>query len=79
MRIKFRSGNGFRLLSFLSQKPFATFNEIAERMKVNHSAVQKQIDGFRKKGYLDRRDDGSWHILALNSRIESDGSCGQYE
>ena len=79
MRIKFRSGNGSRLLSFLCQKPFATFNEIAERMKVNRSAVQKQIDGFSKKGYLDRRDDGSWHILALNSRIESDGSCEQYE
>ena len=34
------------------------------------SAVQKQIEGFRKKGYLDRRDDGSWHVLALNSRVE---------
>ena len=31
---------------------------------------QKQIEGFRKKGYLDRRDDGSWHVLALNSNIK---------
>ena len=36
----------------------------------NRSAVQKQIEGFRKKGYLDRRDDGSWHVLAMNSRVE---------
>lgn len=31
---------------------------------------QKQIESFRKKGYLDRRDDGSWHVLALNSNIK---------
>ena len=47
-----------------------TFSEMAEQLSVNRSAVQKQIEGFRKKGYLDRRDDGSWHVLALNSRVE---------
>ena len=53
----------------LSDKPFVTFSEMAEQLSVNRSAVQKQIEGFRKKGYLDRRDDGSWHVLALNSRV----------
>ena len=42
---------------------------MADRISVNRSAVQKQIEGFRKKGYVDRRDDGSWHILAMNSKI----------
>ena len=53
-----------------ANKPFVTFSEMAEQLSVNRSAVQKQIEGFRKKGYLDRRDDGSWHVLAMNSKIE---------
>ena len=68
-RIIFRSENGGRLLALLCDKPFVTFSEMAEILSVNRSAVQKQIEGFRKKGYLDRRDDGSWHVLAMNSKI----------
>ena len=68
-RINFRSENGGRLLALLLDKPFVTFSEMAELLSVNRSAVQKQIEGFRKKGYLDRRDDGSWHVLALNSKV----------
>lgn len=68
-RIKFRSDNGNRLLTFLIHKPNATFSDMSEFLKVNRSAVQKLIESFRKKGYLDRRDDGSWHVLAFNSRI----------
>ena len=69
-RIHFRSGNGSRLLALLRDKPFVTFSEMADYLSVNRSAVQKQIESFRKKGYLDRRDDGSWHVLALNSNIK---------
>ena len=69
-RINFRSGNGGRLLELLHDKPFVTYSEMAEHTSVNRSAVQKQIEGFRKKGYLDRRDDGSWHVLAMNSKVE---------
>ena len=69
-RIHFRSGNGSRLLALLRDKPFVTFSEMADYLSVNRSAVQKQVESFRKKGYLDRRDDGSWHVLALNSNIK---------
>ena len=69
-RINFRSENGGRLLALLLDKPFVTFSEMSELLSVNRSAVQKQIEGFRKKGYLDRRDDGSWHVLAMNSKVE---------
>lgn len=68
-RINFRSENGSLLLTLMHDKPFITFSEMADRISVNRSAVQKQIEGFRKKGYVDRRDDGSWHILAMNSKI----------
>ena len=69
-KINFRSENGARLLALLQHKPFVTFSEMSDSLSVNRSAIQKQIEGFRKKGYLDRRDDGSWHILAMNSKIE---------
>ena len=45
-------------------------SEMADYLSVNRSAVRKQVEGFRKKGYPDRRDDGSWHVLALNSNIK---------
>ena len=69
-RIRFRSENGGQLLALLYDKPFVTFSEMAELLSVNRSAVQKLVEGFRKKGYLDRRGDGSWHVLAMNSKME---------
>ena len=68
-RIIFRSESGERLLGLMRNKPFVTFSEMAAYLSVNRSAVQKQVEGFRQKGYVDRRDDGSWHVLALNSRL----------
>ena len=44
--------------------------DLRARLSEEVARMQKQIEGFRKKGYLDRRDDGSWHALALNSRVE---------
>lgn len=67
-RIKFRSENGSRLLALLHEKPLATYSELADLLSVNRSAVQKQIESFRKKGYLDRRNDGRWHVLAMSAK-----------
>lgn len=69
-RIVFRSEKGDRLFNLMRDKPYITYTELARSLSVNRSAVQKQIDSFRKKGYLERRNDGRWHILAINSRIK---------
>lgn len=69
-RINFRSEKGSHLLNLMRNNPNITYNEMSETLSINRSAVQKQIDSFRKKGYLERRNDGRWHILALNSRIK---------
>lgn len=69
-RIVFRSEKGDHLLNLMRDKPYITYTELARSLSVNRSAVQKQIDSFRKKGYLERRNDGRWHILAINSRIK---------
>lgn len=68
-RIVFRSDRGELLLSLMKERPYITYSDLAEALSINRSAVQKQIDAFRRKGYLERRSDGSWHVLALNSRI----------
>lgn len=68
-RIVFRSENGSRLLNLMKNKPYITYSELSESLSINRSAVQKQIDSFRKKGYLERRENGQWHILAINSKI----------
>ena len=67
---KLEKGHRPAYSSIVRDKPFATFSEMADYLSVNRSAVQKQIESFRKKGYIDRRDDGSWHVLALNSKIK---------
>ena len=69
-RILFRSDRSARLLGLLKDRPYITYSELAEALSVNRSAVQKQIDGFRWKGYLERREDGRWHVLAINSKVK---------
>ena len=69
-RILFRSDRSARLLGLLKDRPYITYSELAEALSVNRSAGQKQIDGFRRKGYLERREDGRWHVLAINSKIK---------
>lgn len=32
--------------------------------------IRSKQERFRKKGYLDRRDDGRWYVLAMNSKIK---------
>jgi len=68
-KIVFRSNKSSLLLTLMRNKPHITYSELAESLSINRSAVQKQIDNFRKKGYLERLNDGRWHILAINSRI----------
>ena len=59
-----------RMLNLIDANPYMTYKELTNSLGVNYSAMQKMLEGIRKKGYLDRRNDGSWHILAINSRIK---------
>lgn len=68
--IKFRNETGVKMLNLIDANPYMTYKELTKSLGVNYSAMQKMLEGMRKKGYLDRRNDGSWHILAINSRIK---------
>ena len=59
-----------RMLNLIDANPYMTYKELTNSLGVNYSAMQKMLEGMRKKGYLYRRNDGSWHILAINSRIK---------
>lgn len=68
--LKFRNDTGVKMLNLIDANPYMTYKELKNSLGVNYSAMQKMLESMRKKGYLDRRDDGSWHILAINSRIK---------
>lgn len=67
--IRFRSETGNRMLNLMSANPHLTYKELAQSLGINYSAIQKMLEGMRKKGFLDRRDDRRWHVLAINSKI----------
>lgn len=67
--IKFRSETGSRMLTLIAANPYLTYNELTQMLGINYSAMQKMLEGMRKKGYLERRDDGRLHVLAINSKI----------
>lgn len=51
-KVVFRSANTPKLLRILLVEPSITINELTERMAINRSAVQKQLDNLEKKGYI---------------------------
>lgn len=69
-QIKFRNDTGNKMLKLLTTHPFITYKELAKQLEINYSAMQKMLEGMRKKGYIDRRNNGSWHVLAFNSKTK---------
>ena len=66
-RIKFRSANSPRILRILESNPYITYAELSTEIGVNVSALQKQLDNMTKKGYIQRRESGAWHVFAMSS------------
>lgn len=63
-QLSFRSPNASKLLRTLGDNPYATYAVLSEEVGINVSAIQRLIGGMTEKGYIQRRDDHSWHILA---------------
>ena len=51
-KVTFRSPTTPKLLRTLMAEPSITINELTARLGINRSAVQKQLDGLEKKGYI---------------------------
>ena len=66
-RIKFRSENGPKILRLMNDNPYITYAELSKEFSVNISALQKQLENMTKKGYIQRRESGGWHVFATSS------------
>lgn len=65
--ITFRSNNTIRLLQLMATKPNITVREMAESLKINKSAIQKQIKVLQDKEYIMRvgGKKGHWHVAIV--------------
>lgn len=68
--VRFRSHNGYKILSLLREKPYITYNELSREAGVTYSSMQKMLDLMRRKGFIERRENEKrWQVLAYNSKL----------
>ena len=68
-KVSFRSPNTPTILRTLMEEPDTTINELCDKIGINRSAIQKQLDLLQKKGYIVRSNDGNgkWHVVIVSS------------
>ena len=44
-----------------------TIENLAKEAGINTAAVKKQLRQMTKKGYIQRRESGGWHVFATSS------------
>jgi DNA-binding MarR family transcriptional regulator len=52
------------------EEPNTTIVELCQKVGINRSAIQKQLDQLQKKGYIVRSSDGEegkWHVVIIPS------------
>ena len=67
--VKFRSPNSGKMLHLMKANPGITYNQMSEALGINNSAMQKLLDGLKKKGYVERYHD-SWRVYAITTKKE---------
>lgn len=67
--VKFRSPNTPKLLDFLQEQPDITINELCNKLNINRSAIQKQLELLKTKGYIVQSNEkgGNWHVVITSS------------
>ena len=66
-RINFRSESTAKLLMAMELDAEITIEQLSERAGINTAAVKKQLRQMTKKGYIQRRENGDWHVFATSS------------
>ena len=54
------------VLNIIRENPFITRDKLADKLKINVSAMRKHIDALRRKGFLERvgpDKGGHWEIV----------------
>lgn len=68
-KVSFRSPNTAKILRTLMEEPDTTINELCDKIGINRSAIQKQLDSLKEKGYVVRSNgySGKWHVVIVSS------------
>jgi len=66
-RIVFRSDSTAKLLMAMHLDSEITIERLAREAGINTAAVKKQLRQMTKKGYIQRRENGGWHVFATSS------------
>lgn len=68
-QLKFRSESSSRLLHLMNENPYVTYAEMSDKIGINISALQKQIQRMKEKGYIDRLEkEKMWHVFAISTK-----------
>ena len=66
-RIAFRSDSTAKLLQSMNLEPEITIEQLSAVANINTAAVKKQLRQMTQKGYIQRRENGDWHVFATSS------------
>ena len=66
-RIVFRSDSTSKLLTAMKMDSEITIEQLSTEAGINTAAVKKQLRLMVKKGYIQRRESGAWHVFATAS------------
>ena len=66
-RIVFRSDSTAKMLMAMHLDSDITIERLAREAGINTAAVKKQLRQMTKKGYIQRRENGGWHVFATSS------------
>ncbi len=61
-----RSRNTARILRMMRDNPFVTYAELTDSLGINTSAVQKLVKRMLERGYIMRRDNETWRVMATS-------------
>ena len=66
-RIVFRSPSTSVMLHAMRLDPDITIERLAKEAKINTAAVKKQLVQMTRRGYIQRRESGAWHVFATSA------------
>ena len=66
-RIMFRSKSSSTILHAMRLNPSITIERLSREASINQAAVKKQLAQMVSKGYIQRRENGEWHVFATPS------------
>ena len=66
-RVKFRSPSTSKILNLMYTHPAITIKSLSEQVGINVAAINKQLKQLYAKGYIQRAQNGEWHLIITPS------------